>query len=671
MVLTSFSSQNDRAYSAALQNDGKIVVVGYTEQGVTGKDILVLRYHTDGRPDSSFGFDGNVFVDVNTGSDDIAYSVAIQPDGKIVVAGSSDDGTDKDAVIVRLTPEGFLDADFNNSGIVLTDFENNQQDEVRVIRLHPLTGKMILGGNSQVSTNIAKPVVARFDSTGKLDTSFNHTGIRLLWVTSLDYQYYFSLEDLVLQSNGKISVAGWRDFPSMSWDSDYWLGRINSDGSMDNSFSTDGVVVINGNFNGHDRAYSLWLKPDNSVIFAGGSYRYTLRYDFLLAQLTSSGNGILQSNVADFGSLKNDVAYGLAIDGSGRYLLGGSSEEGSNSDFVLARFFSDFIIDSTFGSYGRLKLNFGNGTENACRELLIQNDQKILAVGYSGNAVAIARLLPEASPLLDSFRLLNPAQQVYGIDFNQVNFDWTDAFLASSYTLYCDTDSTFATNPVVKTSGPSQNFINALTPNTTYYWRVRASDGTNFGNYSPTWNFTTASLDSFLLLLPANQATGVNFNAVDFDWTDATGADEYLIEIDSSSDFSTNPLSFSPTLSEQKVLNLAPNTTYYWRVKAQSGIHSGNYIGPWIFTTLGPNGVRVPGKLSLRLYPNPANERLYLETSLTESQGYTVSDVTGRTVLQGKWQPGKGLDISALPAGVYWISLPESGATGRFMKQGK
>jgi hypothetical protein len=111
-----------------------------------------------------------------------------------------------------------------------------------------------VGGASIISSSVSKPFVARYLSNGNIDTTFNNNGIRLLWITNLDYQYLFSVEDLAVQSNGKISVVGWRDFPGLSWDSDYWACRINSDGAMDVTFSSDGVNVFNGNYNGHDRA---------------------------------------------------------------------------------------------------------------------------------------------------------------------------------------------------------------------------------------------------------------------------------------------------------------------------------------------------------------------------------------------------------------------------------
>jgi hypothetical protein len=79
-----------------------------------------------------------VTSDLQTDSDDVAYSVALQADGKVVLAGSSDNGSNKNAVLVRYKDDGSLDSTFGNNGVVLTDFENSQQDEIKVVKIHQL-----------------------------------------------------------------------------------------------------------------------------------------------------------------------------------------------------------------------------------------------------------------------------------------------------------------------------------------------------------------------------------------------------------------------------------------------------------------------------------------------------------------------------------------------------
>ncbi|TBX66115.1 hypothetical protein EZL74_11035 [Flavobacterium silvisoli] len=179
-VITSINSGADKAYGVALQSDGKIVVVGVTTNTATGKDFVCVRYNPNGTLDTSFGTGGIVTTDIQLGSDDVAYSIAIQSDGKIIVAGYSDDGSQKKAALIRYNTTGSIDTSFGTAGKTLTPFELTQASEIKVIKIHALTGNIIVGGNTQVTTNKAKPVIARYTSSGILDTTFNTTGIKLL-----------------------------------------------------------------------------------------------------------------------------------------------------------------------------------------------------------------------------------------------------------------------------------------------------------------------------------------------------------------------------------------------------------------------------------------------------------------------------------------------------------
>jgi uncharacterized delta-60 repeat protein len=488
-VVTSITPGQDKAYGIVIQTDGKIIVAGHSTSTVTGKDFAVIRYNADGSLDNTFGNNGVVTTDLQTGSDDVAYSVALQMDGKIVLAGYSDNGSNKDAALVRYKTNGAIDSTFGNNGIVITNFENSQQDEIKVVKIHQLTGNIIVGGATIISSSVSKPVVARYLSNGTLDNTFNSNGIRLLWITNLDYQYLFSVEDLAVQANGKISAVGWRDFPGLTWDSDYWACRINSDGTMDNTFSDDGVNVYNGSFNGHDRAFAMLLKPNNNILMAGGGYLSTLKYDFSIFELNSNGTTGSWSAMADWGSTLDDIAYGLAEDNNGKFILAGSSGT-TTTTFALARVNTNASLDNTFGSNGKITTTFGSNTLNECFDVAIQVDNKIVAIGYTGSDFAIARYLGDAVSDLDNFQLIAPANLSTNQNYSNLAFDWSDAFGATSYEIEIDISQTFTSSHTYTSS--TSNYIGSdLLPNTQYYWRVKASDGTNWGAYSNVWSFTT------------------------------------------------------------------------------------------------------------------------------------------------------------------------------------
>ena len=269
-VVTSIGSGIDKAYGVAIQSDGKIVVAGYSTSSLTDKDFTVCRYLSNGNLDSLFGTNGIVTSDLQLGSADIAFGIALQSDNKIILAGSSDDGSNTNGALIRYLPNGVIDSTFGTNGIVITDFENNQQDEIKAIKINQLTGHIIVGGSSIISSSIGKPVIARYLQNGQLDVTFNSTGIKTLWVAINDQNRIFSVEDLVVLPNGKITATGWRKNVSTSISSEYWACRVLSNGNMDNSFSADGVISYSDG-TGSSYGYGLLLTANQDLIIAGAN----------------------------------------------------------------------------------------------------------------------------------------------------------------------------------------------------------------------------------------------------------------------------------------------------------------------------------------------------------------------------------------------------------------
>lgn len=391
-VITSINNGADIAYAVSLQQDGKIVVGGMTLSSTTGKDFACLRYNLDGTLDSSFGTNGIVTIDIQVGSEDVAYSLAIQNDGKIVLAGYSDDGTNKNAALIRLNSDGSLDTTFGTSGVVLTDFIANRYDEIKTVKIHTLSGNIIVGGTSSLTSTNSQAVIARYTSTGLLDTTFNSTGKVLLDDVSGVGTYFNIIEDLDVKSNGKISAVGWINQQGLSWSSNYYACRLNSNGTMDTTFSTDGYLVTNGGFNGEDKAFSMILNSDDSFLYSGGGYLSTLQYDYFLGLCNPTGTNASGKASFDYGPLVKDIAYGMGVDSTGKIVLAGSNVISSTSStFGLARVNANYSVDSTFGNAGKVTTTFGTNTKNEAFDMVIQSDDKIIAVGYTDNDIAIAR----------------------------------------------------------------------------------------------------------------------------------------------------------------------------------------------------------------------------------------------------------------------------------------
>ncbi len=672
-VVTSVTNNDDKAYGVVLQQDDKLLVAGYSTSSVTGKDLTLIRYNTDGSLDASFGSGGIVTLDVQLGSDDIAYDLALQPDGKIVVAGSSDNGSDQDAFVARFDTEGALDPDFGTNGIVLTDFDGGQSDEIRVVKVHALTGNIIVGGSSIISSALAKPVVARYLPTGELDSSFETNGIRLMWINNNDDQYVFKVEDIAVLPNGKITAVGWRDFPGLSWDSDYFAARINADGSMDNTFSGNGVNIYNGGFNGHDRAYAIHLNTDNSFYMCGGGYISTLEYDFSFFEINADGTSGGSAAAADWGTFSDDRAYSLAEDMNGAFVMAGSSGSSNEKAFAVARLNASFGLDNTFSGDGKVTTTFGNNSVNEAFDMLIQSDNKIVAVGYSGEDFAIARYLGNDEAQLDAFQLQTPVDMASEVNYSTVSFNWTDAFGATSYELEVDVNSDFSTSEVFSPGNSVQSVSNLL-PNTTYYWRVRATDSESFGAYSDTWSFTTNTLENFNLVSPNDGAVDQPFASIELDWTPALGAASYEVEIGVNENFTDSPQLNSVATTAFDAVSLTPLTTYYWHVRASNdGENFGEWSETWSFTTETDIQVieNTPEAMQFSIFPNPTNgnAKLKVDAQLV-GRSYSIVSLSGQLLQTGTIRQVLSELNFGFEAGVYVLRVEGDGdRTIRFTLQ--
>ena len=656
-VITSLTTGQDKAYGVVIQTDGKIIVAGYSTSSLTGKDFAVVRYHIDGSLDNSFGTNGIVTTDLLLGSEDVAYSVALQTDGKIVVAGYCDNGSNKDAALVRYLSNGVLDTTFGTNGIVLTDFENSQQDEIKTVKIHSLSGKIVVGGSSAISSSIGKPVLARYNSDGSIDSTFNNTGIKLLWVAVNDNNRIFSVEDLVVESNLKISCVGYRKHVTTSIVIEYWAARVLSDGNMDTSFSSDGVLQYDDG-SGSSTAQGLLLNANQDMVLCG-SRQYNGNYSIRTLKINQNGTisnpSVYYTNYVT-GTHK---AYKIAEENNGNYIFVGSTGSVSNNAFAVARVnSSNLSTDNSFGTNGFVQTTFGNAL-NECYNLAIQTDNKIVAIGFTGNDFALARYLGDAIPELDNFQLVTPPNLSSNQNYSSIIFDWTDAFGATSYVFEIDITPAFS-SPQIFPSVASTFTLNNLLPNTQYYWRVKATDGFTWGSYSNVWSFTTNALENFNLTTPSNGSTNQNYTSLVLNWTDNLGAVNYQVQLDTTINFSTNPLNYSSNISTYTV-QLIPLKTYYWRVRASNGTIWGQWTNTWSFTTKSDPTAAI-GEVAfpdLKIYPNPVSDFVTFETNKSLfNKPFKLLDNTGKTVLSGIIESEQfTIRLNGLSKGVYFFQI--------------
>ena len=176
-IVTTTFPEGSYAFDVALQTDGKIIAAGtvfvaFDPGESSDTDFALARYNPDGTPDATFGNGGQVSTDF-LGLEDDAFSVLIQPDGKIVAVGSANDpATFYDFAAVRYLSNGTLDTTFGVAGKVHTDFGDQNFDRARSAALQP-DGRIVAAGFA-ISQNggVQNFAVARYNSSGVLDTSF-------------------------------------------------------------------------------------------------------------------------------------------------------------------------------------------------------------------------------------------------------------------------------------------------------------------------------------------------------------------------------------------------------------------------------------------------------------------------------------------------------------------
>ncbi len=243
-VTTAFGVADDIASGVAVQADGKIVLAGQALINNT-VDFALARYNADGTPDTTFDTDGKTTTAIGTGAD-IANSLAIQSDGKIVLAGSSFNGTDDDFALVRYTATGALDTTFNGTGKVTAGLSG--ADIAYDIAIQA-DGKIVVGGQTTEGTNVdpfqnnTDFAMMRFSASGALDPSFNGTG-KVRTPISSGTTNVDAGRALAVQADGRIVLAG--SAATTSGAGDFAVARYLANGALDTTFN--GTLSTNGHF---------------------------------------------------------------------------------------------------------------------------------------------------------------------------------------------------------------------------------------------------------------------------------------------------------------------------------------------------------------------------------------------------------------------------------------
>jgi uncharacterized delta-60 repeat protein len=334
--LTPEFGSNDWAWEVTVQADGKILVAGTT---VTS--TVIARYNADGTADVSFNGSGHV-INAAVG---FGNSLALQSDGNMVVAGLSYSSS-FDVAVGRFTADGGLDPSFNGTGVVATDVAGNS-DSSRDVQVQA-DGKVVVLAKMEPSSDGHLGLV-RYNADGSLDTTFSGNGSLLTELQATG----FTGGSVSIQADGKILVAGMDATRGLA-DSDFALARFNADGSVDATFGVNGKVVTDLGAHRQDIVGRAILQADGKILVAGSTDVSGMDWDFALIRYNADGsldttfNGTGQAR-ADFGEHSTDSAYALTVQADGKILVTGASSANGSSDFAVVRFNADGSLDKSFG----------------------------------------------------------------------------------------------------------------------------------------------------------------------------------------------------------------------------------------------------------------------------------------------------------------------------------
>ena len=338
VVTTDYNAYNDFAYAVALTTSGQPIVAGYS-CSVTQCYFLLIRYLSNGNFDTTFAGSGIVAAGFASG-DSRAYALALQPDGKVIAGGYSYNGSNDDFELIRYNTDGSLDSGFGLGGAVSTGFNAND-DQINAIALQP-DGKIVVAGQSCGVYNNCSFALARYYSNGIPDATLNGTGK----LTTSIGPNYDKANGLALQPDGKIVLAG-QSCTQIDASCVYALVRYNTDGSLDATFNPSGAtpgILTTAIGATNDIATSVAIQPDGKIISGGFSYT-TSNNVYVLVRYSADGG--LDPSFGSSGIVTTDIgpsgnqAYAVALQPDSKIVMAGGSSSTTGSFLSVARYIAE------------------------------------------------------------------------------------------------------------------------------------------------------------------------------------------------------------------------------------------------------------------------------------------------------------------------------------------
>lgn len=379
---------NEFTASSAIQKDGKIVAAVTVYSPNNKVSMFIVRYDANGKLDKNFGLNGKITPELNSYRA-YAGAVSIMPDDKILVAGYSyqphGQYSNYDFTLLRYHTNGRPDSSFGNNGIVLTDFNNGTEGEIATEMVLQPDGKLIVAGTSRdfgedQGIYRTRFICARYNTDGKLDSSFGEEGKQRFYFDVDAFDEEAVANDLAIDSKGRIIIAGYNT--SYTKGADAAIARCNPDGSPDLTFGKAGQVTthIEGS-NLYMR--SLIIQPGDKIVLGGSiTGEYMSNERSILIRYTE--NGTIDNTFGDDGMIKNNSisalnnCYSLALQPNNKIIAAGST----GNAFYISRYDADGKSDYSFGKNGSIFSPMGSAGNSYVEKVNLFNNKIILA-GYA------------------------------------------------------------------------------------------------------------------------------------------------------------------------------------------------------------------------------------------------------------------------------------------------
>jgi len=361
-------AQAEEAFGVALQPDGRIVVAGYAVESKTR--FAVARLLDDGTPDPEFNTSGKLTFPIGTVHDS-AQALVLQEDGGIVLGGYSRTGGTDDFALARILPAGTLDPDFGTGGKVVTRIVT-RDDRIRALQIDS-EGRILAAGYARNSAN-RDVALARYLDDGSLDETFGDAGTVVLPIGTGNDE----AAAIALRPDGRIVVGGHAGDGSQH---DMLVLQLTADGDPDVSFNGTGWVRIG--FDGGDSfGHALLLQADGGAIVVGTT-RIGTADRLAMARITDTGE--LDGAFGAGGKVTTAigaVSVGQAIlqYSPGSLLVGGKGRDGGKYNFAVAHYRNDGSLIPRFAGVGFAMYPIGSQSDEV-RAMALQEDGKVVLAG--------------------------------------------------------------------------------------------------------------------------------------------------------------------------------------------------------------------------------------------------------------------------------------------------